>query len=51
MKNEVLEIDELKKLFVEDLFKKFSSTEKGITETSAKERIGEYGYNEISKKK
>ena len=51
MKSDISNIQKLKKLSVEDSFKKFSSTEKGISDTSAKERIKEYGYNEISEKK
>ena len=51
MNRNILEISEIKKLSVEDLFKKFSSSENGISGSSAKERIKEYGYNEISEKK
>ncbi|NOX97816.1 MAG: plasma-membrane proton-efflux P-type ATPase [Nitrospirae bacterium] len=42
--------DALKKATVEDLFKKFSSGEKGLSSSETKERIQEYGYNEISEK-
>jgi H+-transporting ATPase len=51
MQKETLEIEDLKKLSVEELFKKFSSTEKGISDSSVNDRIKEYGYNEISEKK
>ena len=51
MKNEALEIDELKKLSIEELFKKFSSSEKGISNSVAIDRIKDYGYNEISEEK
>jgi len=51
MKNETLEIDELKKLSVEELFKKFSSSDNGISDSMAIDRIKEYGFNEISEKK
>ena len=51
MKNEALEIDELKKLSIEELFKKFSSSEKGISNSAAIDRIKDYGYNEISEEK
>jgi H+-transporting ATPase len=51
MLKETLEIEDLKKLSVEELFKKFSSTEKGISDSSVNDRIKEYGYNEISEKK
>ncbi|HEX9253079.1 MAG TPA: plasma-membrane proton-efflux P-type ATPase [Ignavibacteriaceae bacterium] len=51
MKKEILNIDEQKKLTVEEIFKKFESSDKGISASSAKERIELYGYNEISEKK
>lgn len=51
MKNEALEIDELKKLSIEELFKKFSSSEKGISNSAVIDRINDYGYNEISEEK
>ena len=50
MKKEILDIDELKKLTVEELLKKYESSENGISESSVKERIEQYGYNEIAEK-
>jgi len=51
MNKSILDISEIKKLSVEDLFKKFSSGENGLSDAEAKERLQEYGYNEISEKK
>jgi H+-transporting ATPase len=51
MRRDILEISEIKKLSVEDLFKKFSSSENGLSDSSVNGRIKEYGYNEISEKK
>ena len=51
MVNEAIKAEDLKKLSVEELFKKFSSSEKGISDSSVNDRIKEYGYNEISEKK
>ncbi|NOY07095.1 MAG: plasma-membrane proton-efflux P-type ATPase [Chlorobi bacterium] len=47
----ILDISEIKKLSVEDLFSKYSSSENGLTTSSVKERLEEYGYNDISEKK
>ena len=47
----VLDISEIKKLSVKDLFNKFSSNKKGLSGASVKDRISEYGFNEISEKK
>ena len=46
-----MDISEIKKLSVADLFKKFSSGKNGLSDSSVKERIEEYGFNEISEKK
>ena len=43
--------DNIKKAAVKDLFEKFSSSKKGLSASEAKERLQEYGYNEISEKK
>jgi len=43
--------DSIKKTTVKDLFKKFSSSEQGLSASEAKERLQKYGYNEISEKK
>jgi H+-transporting ATPase len=51
MKGDVSTLDELKKLSVEDAFKKFSSSKEGIDDASVKERINKYGYNEITEKR
>ena len=51
MQNETIKTEDLKKLSVEESFKKFSSSEKGISDATATDRIKEYGYNEIAEKK
>jgi H+-transporting ATPase len=51
MGNETIKTEDLKKISVEESFKKFSSTENGIPNSAAADRIKEYGYNEISEKK
>ncbi len=51
MKSDLTDINELKKISVQDSFQKFSSNENGLTDTSVKDRIKEYGYNEITEKK
>ncbi|NOX87382.1 MAG: plasma-membrane proton-efflux P-type ATPase [Calditrichaeota bacterium] len=51
MDGNILDISEIKKLSVKDLFKKFSSGKKGLSDSSAKKRIEQYGFNEISEKK
>ena len=51
MSKEIIETEDLKKLSIQELFKKFSSTEAGISDTSVNERFKQYGYNEISEKK
>jgi H+-transporting ATPase len=51
MSKNILDVSEIKKLSIEELFKKFSSSENGLSDTSVNECIKEYGYNEISEKK
>ncbi len=51
MNRSIMDISEIKKLSVADLFKKFSSGKNGLSDSSVKERIEEYGFNEISEKK
>ena len=51
MKKEILNSDELKKLTTEEIFKKFETSDKGLSDSSVKERIELYGYNEIAEKK
>lgn len=51
MKSQVADSETLKKLSVEETFQKFSSSENGLSDSSAKELINEYGYNELEEKK
>ena len=51
LKNDPSEIENLKTLSVADSFRKFSSDENGLTDSSATERLKKYGYNEIAEKK
>lgn len=51
MKSDMKDMEELKNLSVEESFKKFSSSENGLSDSSVNERINEYGYNEITEKK
>ena len=51
MKSNAKDLDELKKLSVEESFQNFSSSESGLSDSSVKERVNEYGYNELSEKK
>ena len=51
MENETFKTDDLKKLSIEESFKKFSSSENGISDATASDRVKEYGYNEIAEKK
>ncbi len=47
----ILDISEIKKLPLRELFKKFSSNKEGLTDSSVKEHTATYGLNEISEKK
>jgi H+-transporting ATPase len=51
MKNGMQDIQDLKNISTEELFKKFSSGENGISSSSVNDRINQYGYNEITEKK
>lgn len=51
MNKTTVNTDNIKKATTKDLFKKFSSSEKGLSASEAKERLQKYGYNEISEKK
>lgn len=51
MQSQVTDSETLKKLSVEETFQKFSSSENGLSDSSAKELINEYGYNELEEKK
>jgi H+-transporting ATPase len=46
-----MSIEEIKKVSVDQLLQNFSSSKDGLSESGAKERIGQYGYNEIPEKK
>jgi len=50
-KNTKTNINDIKKATIKDLFKKFSSSKKGLSTSEAKARLQKYGYNEISEKK
>ncbi len=47
----IINADEAKKLSLEELLKKLSSSKKGISSSQAQKRLQEYGPNEISEKK
>ena len=51
MKKTFTDIGELKKLSIDETFKTFSSDENGLSDSSLKERIDDYGYNELVEKK
>jgi H+-transporting ATPase len=51
MTNEHIIPDDIKRATVKELFEKHSSDEKGLSTSEAKERLQQYGYNEISEKK
>jgi H+-transporting ATPase len=51
MNQGVISTEEAKKLSIEELFQKLSSSAKGLSSSEAKERIQQYGYNEITEKK
>ncbi len=51
MNRVLIDLSEIKKLSIQDLFKKFSSSQEGLSDSSVKERVEEYGLNEISEKK
>ena len=51
MIKKLFDISEIKKLSVENLFMELSSSEKGLADASIKDRIEQYGFNEISEKK
>ena len=51
MNNEMVDTEKLKKLSIEECFKKFSSNENGLSDSSVNDRIKEYGSNEITEKK
>ncbi len=51
MNRNILDVSRIKELSVEDLFQKFFSSKNGFSDSSIKDRIEEYGFNEISEKK
>ena len=51
MKKSTININEVKKMAVSELYKKLESGRSGLTSAEAKNRIQQYGYNEISEKK
>ncbi|MBW2010689.1 MAG: plasma-membrane proton-efflux P-type ATPase [Deltaproteobacteria bacterium] len=51
MEARFLSTEEAEKTSVTDLFKDLSSSERGISTSEAKERLQQYGYNEIEEKK
>jgi H+-transporting ATPase len=51
MSHNNVSIEEMKNLKISELFKKFSTDEKGLPSSEAKKRLEEYGPNEISEKK
>lgn len=50
MSQNTLDVSQIKKFSVKELFKKFSSNENGLLDSDVKDRINEYGLNEISEK-
>jgi H+-transporting ATPase len=51
MEKVVFTTEETKELGIDDLFKKLSSNEKGLSSSEAKVRLQQYGFNEIIEKK
>jgi H+-transporting ATPase len=51
MNQGIISTEEAKKFSIEELFQKLSSSAKGLSASEAKERIQQYGYNEITEKK
>jgi H+-transporting ATPase len=51
MNQDNISIEEIKNLKINELFKKLSTDEKGLSSSEANERLKKYGYNEISEKK
>ena len=51
MKKQILNSDEVKKASVNELYELLSSSSEGISSGDAKDRIEQYGYNEIVEKK
>ncbi len=52
MKNEeIAGAEEAKKTPIDELFRKLSSSENGLSRSEAEKRLQEHGYNEIPEKK
>ena len=51
MSDNILTSEQAKSLKVEEVFAQLSTSEKGLSESEAKERLETYGYNEIIEKK
>ncbi len=51
MGKKAMDINEIKNMSIDELYRKFKSSESGLTDKEAKNRIQQYGYNEISEKK
>jgi H+-transporting ATPase len=51
MNQGVISTEEAKKTSIDDLFQKLSSGTKGLSSSEYKERLQQYGYNEITEKK
>jgi len=50
MNSDISDLETLKKLSVDKSFQKFSSSENGLSDATAKKLINEYGYNELKEK-
>jgi len=51
MNQVIISTEEAKKTSIDDLFQKLSTSIKGISSSEAKDRLQQYGYNEIAEKK
>lgn len=51
MDQNIISMEEAKKVSINELFHTLSSSEKGLSASEAKERLQKYGYNEIAEKR
>ncbi|MCD4783727.1 MAG: plasma-membrane proton-efflux P-type ATPase [Candidatus Eremiobacteraeota bacterium] len=51
MEKKILDSEEVKSASVEELYQELSTSEKGLTSDEVKQRLEQYGYNEIEEKK
>ena len=51
MEKHLLDSEEARKASIDELYELFSSSANGLSTSQAKERLGQYGYNEIVEKK